>query len=212
MRGLIGKKIGMTRIFDGDGMSIPVTVLDAGPCCVMQVKTIENDGYDAIQVGYGARKEKHTNMSLIGHFKSSGLKSENKIFEYGKVLAEFEKVPGFDYSPGQIFHVGLFQIGDFVNVSGKSKGKGYTGVIKRHNFSRQKKTHGTGHTMRAPGSIGQASWPSRVFPGMRMAGRKGNYNVSIENLEVVKVDKIKNHLLVKGSVPGSINGTVIITK
>jgi len=212
MRGLIGIKVGMTRIFDSEGMSIPVTVLDVGPCCVTQVKTTESDGYDAVQVGYGLRKEKHTNKPLSGHLKSSGIKSENKIFPYGKVLAEFEKVPGFDYAPGQIFHVGIFQIGDFVSVSGKSKGKGHTGVIKRHNFSRQKKTHGTGHTMRAPGSIGQASWPSRVFPGMRMAGRKGNYNISIENLEVVKIDKIKNHLLVKGSVPGSINGTVIITK
>ena len=154
MRGLIGRKIGMTRIFDGDGLSIPVTVIDAGPCRVMQVKTIESDGYDAVQIGYGLRKEKHANMPLIGHFKSSGMKSEDKIFQYGKVLAEFEKVPGFDYFTGQIFHVGLFQIGDFVSVSGKSKGKGYTGVIKRHNFSRQKKTHGTGHTMRAPGSIG----------------------------------------------------------
>ena len=212
MRGLIGKKVGMTRIFNSNGESIPVTVLDAGPCQVMQVKTVEKDGYDAIQVGYGSRKEKHTNKPLDGHFKSLGLKSQNKIYKYGKVLVEFEKVPGFDYKPGQIFHVGLFQIGDYVRVRGKSKGRGYTGVIKRHNFSRQKKTHGTGHTMRAPGSIGQASWPSRVFPGMRMAGRKGNSNVSIDNLEVVKVDKEKNHLFVKGSVPGSINGTIIITK
>ena len=212
MRGLIGKKIGMTRVFNNEGLSVPVTVLDVGPCYVTQVKTIENDGYDAIQVGYGQRKEKHTNKPLSGHFRSSGLQSEDKVFKFGKVLAEFEKVPGFDYAPGQIFHVGLFEVGDFVSVSGKSKGKGYTGVIKRHNFSRQKKTHGTGHTMRAPGSIGQASWPSRVFPGMRMAGRKGNSNISVENLEVVKVDKSKNHILVKGSVPGSINGTIIITK
>ena len=212
MRGLIGKKIGMTRVFNNEGLSVPVTVLDVGPCYVTQVKTIENDGYDAIQVGYGQRKEKHTNKPLSGHFRSSGLQSEDKVFKFGKVLAEFEKVPGFDYTPGQIFHVGLFEVGDFVSVSGKSKGKGYTGVIKRHNFSRQKKTHGTGHTMRAPGSIGQASWPSRVFPGMRMAGRKGNSNISVENLEVVKVDKSKNHILVKGSVPGSINGTIIITK
>tara|TARA_B100000686_G_C16368348_1_gene751276 strand:+ start:126 stop:743 length:618 start_codon:yes stop_codon:yes gene_type:complete len=205
MRGLIGKKIGMTRIFDVDGNAVPVTVLQAGPCTVTQLKTLDQDGYDAIQVGYGERKQKHLSKPLRGHFDKSSVEPK-------RILAEFEKVPGFDYKVGQSFHVGIFNEGDYVNVSGLSKGKGYTGVIKRHNFSRQKKTHGTGHTERAPGSIGQASDPSRVFPGMRMAGRHGNSKVTIENLEVMKIDKENNQLLIKGSVPGAKNGTLLIRK
>ena len=121
-------------------------------------------------------------------------------------------MPGFEYKTGQAFHVGLFQEGDYVSVSGTSKGKGFTGVIKRHNFSRQKKTHGTGHTERAPGSIGQASDPSRVFPGMKMAGHHGNSKVTVENLEIMKIDQVNNQMLVKGAVPGAMNGTVIISK
>ena len=205
MRGLIGEKIGMSRVFDDNGNIIPVTVLQAGPCTVTQVKSIDKDGYDAVQVGYGKRKEKHTSKPLQGHFFTAGVNPQ-------KVLVEFNKVPGFEYKTGQAFHVGLFREGDFVSVSGTSKGKGFTGVIKRHNFSRQKKTHGTGHTERAPGSIGQASDPSRVFPGMRMAGHHGNSKVTVENLQVIKVDKENNQLLVKGSVPGAKNGTVIILK
>ena len=205
MRGLIGKKIGMTRIFDVDGNAVPVTVLQAGPCTVTQLKTLDQDGYDAIQVGYGERKQKHLSKPLRGHFYKSSVEPKRH-------LAEFEKVPGVDYKVGQSFHVGIFNEGDYVNVSGLSKGKGYTGVIKRHNFSRQKKTHGTGHTERAPGSIGQASDPSRVFPGMRMAGRHGNSKVTIENLEVMKIDKENNQLLIKGSVPGAKSGTLLIRK
>ena len=205
MRGLLGKKVGMTRIFDDNGNAVPVTVLQAGPCTVTQVKTVNNDGYEAVQVGYGERKEKHLTKPLKGHFDNSGVAPN-------KVLAEFDTVPGFDYKVGQSFHVGLFKEGEYVSVSGFSKGKGFTGVIKRHNFSRQKKTHGTGHTERAPGSIGQASDPSRVFPGMRMAGRHGNLKVTVENLEVMKVDKNNNQLLVRGSVPGAKNGALIIQK
>ena len=205
MRGLLGKKVGMTRIFDDNGNAVPVTVLQAGPCTVTQVKTMNNDGYEAVQVGYGERKEKHLTKPLKGHFDNSGVAPN-------KVLAEFDTVPGFDYKVGQSFHVGLFKEGEYVSVSGFSKGKGFTGVIKRHNFSRQKKTHGTGHTERAPGSIGQASDPSRVFPGMRMAGRHGNLKVTVENLEVMKVDKNNNQLLVRGSVPGAKNGALIIRK
>ena len=205
MRGLLGKKVGMTRIFDDSGNAVPVTVLQAGPCTVTQVKTVNNDGYEAVQVGYGERKEKHLTKPLKGHFDNSGVAPN-------KVLAEFDTVPGFDYKVGQSFHVGLFKEGEYVSVSGFSKGKGFTGVIKRHNFSRQKKTHGTGHTERAPGSIGQASDPSRVFPGMRMAGRHGNLKVTVENLEVMKVDKNNNQLLVRGSVPGAKNGALIIRK
>ena len=205
MRGLIGKKVAMTRVFDENGNIVPVTVLQAGPCMVIQIKTTQKDGYEAVQVGYGERKPKHTTKPLQGHFDAAGVPAQ-------KVLAEFDKVPGFEYKTGQAFHVGLFQEGEYVNVSGTSKGKGFSGVIKRHNFSRQKKTHGTGHTERAPGSIGQASDPSRVFPGMKMAGHHGNAKVTVGNLEVVKVDKENNQLLVRGAVPGAINGTVIISK
>ena len=205
MRGLLGKKIGMTRIFDIDGNAVSVTILQAGPCTVTQLKTIDNDGYDAIQVGYGERKQKHLSKPLKGHFDKAGVEPK-------RILAEFEKVPGFDYQVGQSFHVGIFNEGDYVSVSGLSKGRGFTGVIKRHNFARQKKTHGTGHTERAPGSIGQASDPSRVFPGMRMAGQHGNAKVTIENLEIMKIDKENNQLLIKGSVPGAKNGTLFIRK
>ena len=205
MRGLIGKKMGMTRVFDENGNVVPVTVLQAGPCTVTQVKISEKDGYEAVQVGFCKRNVKHTSKPLQGHFDSAGV-------EFKKNLVEFDKVPGFDYQTGQVFHIGLFKEGDFVRVSGTSKGKGFTGVIKRHNFSRQKKTHGTGHTERAPGSIGQASDPSRVFPGMKMAGHHGNAKVTVENLQVVKVDKENNQLLVKGAVPGAKNGTVVISK
>ena len=205
MRGLLGEKIGMSRVFNGHGEVVPVTILNVGPCVVTQVKTLENDGYQAVQIGYGYKKDKHLTKPLKGHFMKSSSKPS-------KVLAEFDIVPGFDYVLGSVFHVGLFNQGDFVRVSGSSKGRGFAGVIKRHNFSRQKKTHGTGHTERAPGSIGQASDPSRVFPGMRMAGRHGNAKVTIENLEVVDVDRENNHLIVKGSIPGPKGSIVTIEK
>ena len=205
MRGLLGKKIGMSRVFNSDGEAIPVTVLHAGPCVVTQLKTMSNDGYEAVQVGYAYKKEKHLTRPLKGHFAKAGV-------EPLKILAEFDIVPGFNYTLGSTFHVGLFNQGDFIKVSGFSKGRGFSGVIKRHNFSRQKKTHGTGHTERAPGSIGQASDPSRVFPGMRMAGRLGNTKVTIENLEVVDIDREKNYLIVKGSVPGAKGSVVTIEK
>ena len=205
MRGLLGRKIGMTRIFDEFGNVVPVTVLEAGPCVVTQMKTASVDGYDAIQVGYLDKKPKHLLKALKGHFEKSGVPPK-------KFLAEFEQVPGFDYKLGQSFHVGIFSEGDLVRVSGVSKGRGFTGVIKRHNFSRQKKTHGTGHTERAPGSIGQASDPSRVFPGMRMAGRHGNSKVTVENLKVVKVERENNQIFLKGAVPGARDGIVVISK
>ena len=201
MRGLLAKKLGMSRVFNSDGEVVPVTILNAGPCVVTQLKTIKNDGYEAVQVGFDTKKEKHLTKPLEGHFKKAGV---NPL----RILAEFDIVPGFSYTLGATFHVGLFNQGDFIRVSGVSKGRGFTGVIKRHNFSRQKKTHGTGHTERAPGSIGQASDPSRVFPGMRMAGRHGNDKVTIKNLEVVDIDKEKNYLIVKGSVPGA-NGSIV---
>ena len=164
MRGLIGKKIGMTRVFNSLGRAIPVTVLEVGPCHITQVKTLENDGYDAIQLGFLDLKEKHISKPLQGHFKKNGVRP-------AKVLAEFQCVPNFNYRLGQVFNVSLFSEGDFVNVSGKSKGRGFSGTIKRYSFSTQRKTHGQGDTHRHVGSIGAASDPSRVFPGKKMPGR-----------------------------------------
>ena len=205
MRGLIGKKIGMTRIFRDNNDVVPVTVIEVLPCTVVQVKNKAIDGYEAVQVGSGFKSENKVSSPLKGHFDKAGVDAFRKLYE-------FESVPGFDYKPGQVFNVSLFQEGDYVRVSGKSKGKGFSGVIKRHNFRRQRKTHGNGHTERAPGSIGQASDPSRVFPGMRMAGHHGDAKVTVENLEVIKVDSSNNQLLLKGSVPGSRNGALIISK
>ena len=205
MRGLIGKKIGMTRVFNSGGRAIPVTVLEVGPCYVTQVKTIENDGYDSVQIGYLESKDKHVNKPMAGHFLKNNVKPT-------KVLAEFQKVPKFDYKPGQVFNVTLFNEGDLVSVSGKSKGHGFSGTVKKYNFSTQRKTHGQGDTYRHVGSIGNASDPSRVFPGKKMPGRYGNKTVSVKSLEVVKINELKNQLLVKGSVPGSTNGIVFITR
>ena len=205
MRGLIGKKIGMTRVFNSTGRSIPVTVLEVGPCNVTQIKTVKKDGYDAVQLGFLELKKKHTTKPLEGHFKKNNVMPK-------KVLAEFKSVPDFDYKLGQIFNVSLFNEGDFVAVSGKSKGRGFSGTIKKYSFSTQRKTHGQGDTHRHVGSIGAASDPSRVFPGKKMPGRYGNKTVSVEGLEVIRVNESKNQLLVKGSVPGASNGIVYITR
>ena len=174
MRGLIGKKIGMTRVFDSGGRAIPVTVLEVGPCYVTQVKTIENDGYDSVQIGYLESKSKHVNKPMAGHFLKNNVKPT-------KVLVEFQKVPKFDYKPGQVFNVTLFNEGDLISVSGKSKGHGFSGTVKKYNFSTQRKTHGQGDTYRHVGSIGNASDPSRVFPGKKMPGRYGNKTVSVKS-------------------------------
>ena len=205
MRGLIGKKIGMTRVFNATGRSIPVTVLEVGPCNVTQIKTVKKDGYDAVQLGFLELKKKHTTKPLEGHFKKNNVMPT-------KVLAEFKSVPDFDYKLGQIFNVSLFNEGDFVAVSGKSKGRGFSGTIKKYSFSTQRKTHGQGDTHRHVGSIGAASDPSRVFPGKKMPGRYGNKTVSVEGLEVIRINESKNQLLVKGSVPGASNGIVYITR
>ena len=205
MRGLIGKKIGMTQVFDVNGNSIPVTVVEAGPCFVTQVKTQSNDGYNAVQVGFGLRKKKHSNKALNGHFKKAGL--EGKRF-----LAEFVPVPNYDYQAGQKFGVSLFKEGEYVDVSGTTKGRGFSGVMKRHGFAGGPKTHGQREHPRSAGSIGQASDPSRVFKGMKMAGQYGDKKMTVRNLEVVFVDNEKNQLLLKGAVPGSNNGIVYITK
>ena len=195
----------MTRVFNSRGSSIPVTVLEVGPCYVTQVKTVKKDGYDAVQLGFLELKMKHTTKPLHGHFKNSNVKPT-------KVLAEFKSVPDFDYKTGQIFNVSLFSEGDFVSVSGKSKGRGFAGTIKKYSFSTQRKTHGQGDTHRHVGSIGAASDPSRVFPGKKMPGRYGNKTVSVKDLEVISVNESKNQLLVKGSVPGATNGIVYITR
>jgi len=205
MRGLIGKKIGMTRVFNSTGRSIPVTVLEVGPCNVTQIKTVKKDGYDAVQLGFLELKKKHTTKPLEGHFKKNNVMPT-------KVLAEFKSVPDFDYKLGQIFNVSLFNEGDFVAVSGKSKGRGFSGTIKKYSFSTQRKTHGQGDTHRHVGSIGAASDPSRVFPGKKMPGRYGNKTVSVKGLEVISVNESKNQLLVKGSVPGAFNGIIYITR
>ena len=205
MRGLIGKKIGMTRVFDSEGKVIPVTVLEAGPCQVIQVKTAELDGYESVQVGFREAKEKHLTKPIIGHFNNSSVSPK-------RILAEFSKVPSFEYQPGQIFNVGLFKEGDLVTVTGRSKGRGFSGTVKKYSFSQQRKTHGQGDTHRHVGSIGAASYPSRVFPGKKMPSRYGNKKVSVKSLEVIKVDKSKNQLLIKGSIPGSANGIVMITR
>ncbi|MCK4903206.1 MAG: 50S ribosomal protein L3 [Candidatus Marinimicrobia bacterium] len=205
MRGLIGKKVGMTQIYNEQGIMTPVTVVEAGPCIVTQVKTEKNDGYDAIQVGYGDRKKKHLTKPMEGHFIRA--KVEPK-----RILAEFDLIPGFEYKMGQEFTVSLFKPGEYVNVSGTSKGRGFAGVIKRHNFHTQPRTHGTKNTYRHPGSIGQASDPSRVFKGMKMAGHYGNAKVTLPNVEIIQVDKEKNQILLKGPVPGAKNGIVYIVK
>jgi large subunit ribosomal protein L3 len=205
MRGLIGKKVGMTQVYNESGNLIPVTVIEAGPCVVTQVKTADKDGYDAVQVGFGERKEKHTTKQMQGHFNKAKVTPK-------RVLAEFDVVPGFEYKLGQAFGASLFKEGDVVKVSGITKGKGFAGVMKRHGFAGGPKTHGQKEYYRSPGSIGQASDPSRVFKGMKMAGQYGNKRDTKLNLVVVKVDQEKNHLLVKGSVPGPNNGIVYITK
>ena len=205
MRGLIGKKIGMTQIFNDGGQSIPVTVVEGGPCVVTQVKTHASDGYDAIQVGYGERKVKHSNKALNGHFEKA--KTDVK-----RVLAEFVPVPDYEYKMGQEFGVSLFKEGEYVDVAGSTKGKGFSGVMKRHGFKGGPKTHGQREHPRSAGSIGQASDPSRVFKGMKMAGQYGNKRMTVRNLEVVSVDSEKNQILLKGAVPGAKNGIIFITK
>ncbi len=175
MRGLIGKKIGMTQVFkDGGGQAVPVTVVEAGPCVVTQVKTQAKDGYDAVQVGFGERKAKHSNKALDGHFTKAGTDAK-------RFLAEFVPVPDYDYQTGQRFGVSLFKEGEYVDVAGTTKGHGFSGVMKRHGFGGGPKTHGQREHPRSAGSIGQASDPSRVFKGMKMAGQYGNKRMTVRN-------------------------------
>lgn len=205
MTGIIGKKIGMTSLFDADGKAVACTVIEAGPCSVTQVKTVENDGYSAVQLGYGIRKEKHTGKALAGHFKKAGVQPQ-------KLLREFRD-PNTPLTAGQSIDVNSFTEGDVVNVVGYSKGKGFQGVVKRYGFSGVGgQTHGQHNRQRHPGSIGACSFPSRVFKGTRMAGRTGNQRVTVQNLSVLKVFPEKNLLVISGSVPGGKNSVLLIQK
>ena len=204
MSGLIGKKIGMTSLYDASGKSVPCTVLEAGPCVVTQVKTVEKDGYSAIQLGYDERKEKNTPKPLKGHFAKANTTPK-------KVLREFTRFEeGHKKQFGEVLDVTVFTEGEFVDVSGISKGKGFQGVVKRHHFGGVgDATHGQHNRLRAPGSMGASSYPSRVLPGMRMAGRTGGAKVKVINLRIMKIVKEKNIIVVKGSVPGP-NGSYLI--
>jgi len=205
MPGLIGKKVGMTSVFSAEGKSIPCTVIEAGPCYVSQIKTIETDGYEAVQVGYADKKEKHTTRPLAGHFKKAGIAPKKKLVEFTGFEQEMEL--------GTEINVSLFEEAAFVDITGLSKGKGFQGVVKRHGFGGVgQATHGQHNRLRAPGSIGACSTPSRVFKGMRMAGQTGNKTATVQNLKVLKVIPENNLLLVKGSVPGAKGSYLIIEK
>jgi len=197
MSGLIGKKIGMTSIFDASGKNLPCTVIEAGPCVVTQVRTIEKDGYEAIQLAFDEKKEKRTNKAMQGHFEKASTTPKRILMEFSR----FEM--GKRKSYGETLLVNVFEEGEFVDVSGVSKGKGFQGVVKRHGFSGVgDRTHGQHNRLRAPGSVGASSYPSRVFKGMRMAGRMGGKKVKIINSQIIKIIPEKNLLIVKGSVPG----------
>jgi len=206
MRGIIGRKLGMTRLFDDNGNAYAATVIEAGPCYVTQVKTAEKDGYEAIQVGYEDKKEKLANKPEIGHTASAGLKP----FRVLKEIRNFESDEPLE--AGAEIKVDIFQEGESVNVTGVSKGRGFAGVMKRHNFSGAQTTHGQSDRMRAPGSIGQSSWPSRVMKGMRMGGRMGGKNVTTRNVQILRVDAENNILIMKGPIPGANKGIVFIRK
>ena len=204
MSGLIGKKIGMTSVFSAEGKNIPCTVIEAGPCVVTQIKTVEKDSYEAVQIAYDEKSEKHISSSLLGHFKKAGTTPKRK-------LAEFKGMP--EVNLGDTLTVDLFSEEDWVDVTGISKGKGFQGVVKRHGFGGVgQSTHGQHNRLRAPGSVGACSYPAKVFKGMRMAGQMGNERVTVQNLQVLKVIPEHNVLMIKGSIPGSKGSIVIIEK
>jgi len=205
MAGLLGKKIGMTSIYSAEGKNIPCTVIEAGPCVITQVKTVEKDGYDAVQLGFDDKKEKSSNKAQIGHFKKAGTMPKAKV-------AEFSEFKG-DYQLGDILTVEIFKDDIWVDVIGVSKGKGFQGVVKRHGFHGVGgATHGQHNRLRAPGSLGASSWPSRVFKGIRMAGQTGGNQVKVLSLRIIKIIPESNLLLVKGSVPGPKGSYLIIEK
>ena len=206
MSGIIGKKVGMTTIFNAEGQAVPCTLIEAGPCVVTQVRTEEKDGYTAIQLGYGEKKEKNTSRSLVGHFKKAGTTPKRKLVEF----KEFEK----EYNLGETIRVeDVFAEGDFLDVTGNSKGRGFQGVVKRHGFAGVGgQTHGQHNRGRHPGSIGACSFPSRVFKGVRMGGRMGNTRTTIQNLKVLKVLTEQNLIVVNGSIPGAKNSYITLHK
>jgi large subunit ribosomal protein L3 len=205
MPGLIGKKVGMTSLYGADGKSIPCTVIEAGPCVITQVKTAEKDGYDALQIGFDEKKEKHETKAMLGHFAKAKASPKKMLVE----LADFAN----EYKLGDTITVDIFEEDSWVDVVGTSKGKGFQGVVKRHGFRGvNDATHGQHNRLRAPGSLGASSYPSRVFKGMRMAGRTGGNRVKMLNLKVLKVMPEKNVILVKGSVPGAKGSYLILEK
>jgi large subunit ribosomal protein L3 len=204
MPGIIGRKVGMTSIYSAEGKSLPCTVIEAGPCVVTQIKTQDRDGYEAVQLGFGVKKEKNTPNALKGHFKKANTTPKAKLVEF----KGFENV-----SIGDSVDVAIFQEGEFVDVIGTSKGKGFQGVVRRHGFGGVgQATHGQHNRLRAPGSIGACSYPARVFKGMRMGGQMGNKRRLASNLVILKVLTDRNILIVKGSVPGAIGSTLTIKK
>lgn len=205
MSGIIGKKIGMTTVYN-NGVAMPCTVVEAGPCVVTQVRTVETDGYKAVQLGFGEKKEKKTTKALLGHFKKANTTPKRKLVEF----KEFDK----DFTLGETINVDdIFVEGEFVDVSGNTKGKGFQGVVKRHGFGGVgQTTHGQHNRARHPGSIGACSYPARVFKGLKMAGRMGNTRVTIQNLKVLKVFPEKNLIVISGSVPGAKNAIVTLHK
>ncbi|OQX88888.1 50S ribosomal protein L3 [candidate division KSB1 bacterium 4484_87] len=206
MSGIIGKKLGMTRLFDESGQRVVVTIIEAGPCYVTDIKNKETHGYDAVQLGFDEKREKVTTKPLLGHFKRAGVKALRVVKEFRPFVTDEPLKLGDQVT------VDIFNEGDIVNVTGISKGRGFAGPIKRYGFGGGPKTHGQSDRHRAPGSIGQSSYPSRVIKGLKMAGRMGGKRVTVKNLEVVKVDKENNYLMVKGSVPGHIKNYVFIKK
>jgi len=205
MAGIIGKKVGMTSIFDEAGKQIPCSVIEAGPCVVTQVKTQEIDGYEALQFGFDDKKDKHTTNALKGHFKKAGVTPKRKVVEFDNFNKELKT--------GSEVKADIFAEGEFVDVIGTSKGKGFQGVVKRHNFAGVGgQTHGQHNRLRAPGSLGASSWPSRVFKGMRMAGRMGGDRVKVQNLQIVKIFSDQNLIVVKGSIPGAKGSYILIEK
>ena len=205
MPGLLGKKIGMTSVFSAEGKNIPCTVIEVGPCVVTQIKTVEADGYEAVQVGFIDKKEKHTLKPEMGHFAKAGVTPKRHLAEFKNFEAE--------YKAGDVITVDLFADAEYVDVIGTSKGKGFQGVVGRHGFGGVgQSTHGQHNRLRAPGSVGACSYPAKVFKGTRMAGQKGNERVTVQNLQVVKIMPEHNLLLIKGSVPGCKGSIVIIEK
>lgn len=207
MSRIIGKKIGMTSIYDEAGKNIPCTVIEAGPCVVTQVRTMEVDGYEAIQIAFDDKKEKHTSKAMQGHFAKAGVTPKKIVAEFTRFEADHQK------TFGDILKVDIFVEGEYIDVVGQTKGKGFQGVVRRHGFAGVGgATHGQHNRLRAPGSVGASSYPSRVFKGMRMGGRMGGNRVKIINLQILKIVPEKNLILVKGAIPGAKGSYVIVER